>query len=548
MQYFGRACVKLIPIQRFMQKTINLKNLAILICCAAFLASCKGKGLFAKKKDKSDVTGWNYDDKNRGGYQVAKAKEQNTGPGLVLVQGGTFTMGQTEEDVMGNWDNIPRRVSVPSFYMDRTEVANVHYREYLYWLNKVFDPTADPVNQKIIDAAMPDTLVWRSELSYNEPLVEYYLRHPSYNYYPVVGVSWRQAHDFCLWRGDRVNEGILMDKGFINAQAHLNSQTGAGKDGNFTTKAYLLGYDPPPPGKTATSKKNNPLKTATGQPRTTVTFEDGILMPDYRLPTEAEWEYAAYGLIAENPRPSPKEGKRGEELAMNKQIYPWSSKMTGLRDSRHGSWQGTFLANFKRGAGDVAGTAGGLNDRAFWTSEVKSFYPNSFGLHNMAGNVNEWVSDVYRPLTLLDADDVATYRGNQFKTLKVVDPTATDAASRYEKDSTGRVVMRNVTDAESKDRRNYQRGNVINYLDGDSLSTASYGYGKTTLISDKSRVYKGGSWADMPYWLSPGTRRHLEEDQSLSTLGFRCAMDRLGSAEGNKRKTGNWYKQRRQKK
>ena len=49
-------------------------------------------------------------------------------------------MGQTEEDVMGDWNNIPRRVSVASFYIDRTEVANVHYREYLYWLNKVFDP------------------------------------------------------------------------------------------------------------------------------------------------------------------------------------------------------------------------------------------------------------------------------------------------------------------------------------------------------------------------------------------------------------------------
>jgi formylglycine-generating enzyme required for sulfatase activity len=111
----------------------------------------------------------------------------------------------------------------------------------------------------------------------------------------------------------------------------------------------------------------------------------------------------------------------------------------------------------------------------------------------------------------------------------------------------GRVKMRDVTDAESKNRRNYQRGNVINFLDGDSLSQSSYGYGTTTLISDKSRVYKGGSWNDMPYWLSPGARRFLEEDQALSTLGFRCAMDRMGSPEGNKRKTGNLWKSQRQK-
>jgi formylglycine-generating enzyme len=547
VQYLFSTSVKIIPIQRFMQKTINLKNLVILLSCAVLLVSCKGKSLFAKKKDKSEVTGWNYDDKNMGGYQVAKAKEQGTGPGLVLIQGGTFTMGQTEEDVMGLWDNIPRRQSVPSFYMDKTEVANVHYREYLYWLTKIFDPTAEPVNQKILDAALPDTLVWRSELSYNEPMVEYYLRHPSYNYYPVVGVSWRQAHDFCLWRSDRVNEGILMNKGFINKQAHLNGQTGAGADGNFTTKAYLLGYDPPPPGKGATSKKNE-FKTATGQPRTALSMEDGVLLPDYRLPMEVEWEYAAYGLIAENPRPSKKEGKRGEELAMNKQTFPWSSKMTGLRDSRHGSWQGAFLANFKRGDGDYAGTAGGLNDRAFYTSDVKAFFPNSYGLYNMAGNVNEWVEDVYRPLSAMDMDDQAGFRGNKYQKLYIADPTATDASTRYEKDSTGRVKMTDVTDAESKNRRNYQRGNVINYLDGDSLSQASYGYGKTTLISDKSRVYKGGSWADMPYWLTPGARRYLDEESSLSTLGFRCAQIRMGSAEGNKRKTGNWYQQRKQKK
>jgi formylglycine-generating enzyme required for sulfatase activity len=96
-------------------------------------------------------------------------------------------------------------------------------------------------------------------------------------------------------------------------------------------------------------------------------------------------------------------------------------------------------------------------------------------------------------------------------------------------------------------RRNYQRGNVINFIDGDSLSQSNYGYGITTLISDKSRVYKGGSWADYAYWLSPGARRYMEEDQASATIGFRCAMTRMGSTEGNKRKTGNWWKNRRQK-
>src|SRR6187455_3892014 len=183
---------------------MNWKNLTILVSCALMVASCKNGKLFGgKKKEKSDVTGWNYNDKNQGGYQVSREKEQHTGPGLIFVQGGTFTMGATEEDVMGDWNNIPRRVTVNSFFIDKTEVANVHYREYINWIENVF---SDPQYQAVVDGAKPDTLVWRTQLAYNEPYVEYYFRHPSYNYYPVVGVTWRQAHDFCIWRTDRVNE------------------------------------------------------------------------------------------------------------------------------------------------------------------------------------------------------------------------------------------------------------------------------------------------------------------------------------------------------
>jgi formylglycine-generating enzyme len=520
---------------------MNLKNLVILLSCAAVVSSCKNGKLFGKKKEKSDVTGWNYNDKNMGGYQVAREKEQRTGPGLVFVQGGTFTMGAAEEDVMGDWNNIPTRKTVNSFYIDRTEVANIHYREYMYWINNVFDGDEYAA---VRNGALPDTMVWRSELAYNEPLVEYYFRHPSYNYYPVVGVSWRQAHDFCLWRSDRVNEKALIDKQFINKNS-LKNISGQGSE-NFNTKAYLVGLTTPTPGPGVRSKKN-PLKNPNGTPRSQVTFEDGILLPNYRLPTEAEWEYAALALVGQNPQVSRKEGKRGEELITNKQVYSWSQNVNGLRDSRRGAWQGTFLANFKRGSGDNMGVAGGLNDRAVYTAPVTSFYPNSFGLYNMSGNVNEWVGDVYRPLSPTDVDDVSPYRGNRYeKDFKTVD-------GEFEKDSLGRVKKQYITDEESRKRRNYQKGNVINYLDGDSLtigvsydSTNGRGYGITTLISDKSRVIKGGSWNDRAYWLSPGTRRFMEEDQASSTVGFRCAMDRLGSPEGNGRKTGINYKARRQ--
>jgi len=106
-----------------MQQIGRLKNFIILSAVLALAASCK------HKVQKSEMTGWNYNDKNMGGYNVAKAKDIKTGPGLVFVEGGTFAMGATTEDVMGDWNNIPRRVTVNSFFIDKTEVANVHYRE-----------------------------------------------------------------------------------------------------------------------------------------------------------------------------------------------------------------------------------------------------------------------------------------------------------------------------------------------------------------------------------------------------------------------------------
>ncbi|HRN56012.1 MAG TPA: SUMF1/EgtB/PvdO family nonheme iron enzyme [Agriterribacter sp.] len=242
----------------------------------------------------------------------------------------------------------------------------------------------------------------------------------------------------------------------------------------------------------------------------------------------------------QNPKPKKKSNGSGEELIKEKQVYSWSQNVNGLRDGRHGSWQGKFLANFKRGSGDMMGVAGGLNDNASIPGPVDAFYPNGFGLYNMSGNVNEWVADVYRPLSSLDNDDFNPYRGNHFEKFRK------NENGEYERDSLGRVVKVYVTDEESRNRRNYQRGDVIDYLDGDSASQVTYGYGKTTLISDHARVIKGGSWNDRAYWLSPGTRRFLDETQGSSTVGFRCAMDRVGSQEGNGFKPGNNWSKRRQ--
>src|SRR5665647_3530500 len=176
-------------------------KLKILVCLALSLlvvSSCK---LIKRKKSASSTTGWAYNDSKNGGFEYRSGYSQQAGPGLTYIQGGTFTMGRVEQDVMYDGNNLPRRVTVASFYMDETEVRNVDWREYLYWLQRIY-----PNDRAIYKAALPDTLVWRDELSYNEPYLENYLRHAAYSEYPVVGVSRVQADRFCRWRTDRANE------------------------------------------------------------------------------------------------------------------------------------------------------------------------------------------------------------------------------------------------------------------------------------------------------------------------------------------------------
>jgi gliding motility-associated lipoprotein GldJ len=480
---------------------MKLSKLYPLLALPLLIASCG--------KEKSSVTGWNYNDTKNGGFEVAKYQGQETGPGLVYVQGGTFVMGNTEQDVMFEYHNVPRRATVSSYYMDETEIANVHYREYLYWMNRVFGTDFPDVVKK----ALPDTLVWRDELAYNEPYVEYYFRHPAYDFYPVVGVNWLQANDFASWRSDRVNERILIDKGVL---AENPSQVG---NDNFNTESYLVGQYEGAAGKRP-MKDLNPQGTGTRHVR----LEDGIMLPKYRLPTEAEWEYAALGLIGNQPATS-------EERVTDRRIYPWNG--TSTRYPKSGQWQGEFLANFKRGRGDNMGLAGRLNDNADITAPVKSFWPNDFGLYNMSGNVNEWVLDVYRPMTTSDANDFRTFRGNTFKT-KILDADG----KPVEKDSLGKIQYRDVTQEESANRRNYRRGDVRNYSDGDETSNVDYKFGQSSLIDDNARVYKGGSWKDRAYFLSPGTRRYLDQSIATDDLGFRCAMDRVGSPSGKTMKNG----------
>ena len=160
--------------------------------------------------------------------------------GMVYIPPGSFHMGQNDQDVPYSQIAHNRQITISAYFMDETEITNNQYRQFLYgptsnetsFQQQGALDTIDPVYAEII---IPDTQVWISDFvySYNEPLMENYFWHPAFDNYPVVGINWYAAAEFCKWR-----------------TAHLNQ--------------YREEKDLAP-------------------------------MPRFRLPTEAEWEYGSRG-------------------------------------------------------------------------------------------------------------------------------------------------------------------------------------------------------------------------------------------------------------
>ncbi|MBX7242276.1 MAG: formylglycine-generating enzyme family protein [Bacteroidia bacterium] len=388
------------------------RSLFLVLCSLSLMviiSGCSNRQAKINRVGKADTkTGVSYGSKKETDkYAPQEYKEAKPAPGLVFIQGGTFIMGGGEKDILHSMDNRERQVSVQSFYIDETEVSNVNWKAFLY---DILNNEGDYKFKELY----PDTLVWLRDLAYNDPISETYYSHAAFNMYPVVGVNWHQAQEYCKWRTKKVNEALTE------------------KD------------------------------------------EDAVLYPSYRLPSEAEWEYAARGL------------QEGE-------IYSWEGK--SLRGKK-----GQFRANFKRGRGDYAGWAGGdgkhFSDGYFIPAPVQEFWPNDFGLYNMSGNVAEWTQDTYRVLSLEDNEDLNPYRRKGKTTIRP-DQWLDDEA--------------------------YNPGTSLLYHPSarDSVGTGS--------PYDNAKVYRGGSWADIAYYLTPGSRRFFNADSSSCTIGFRCAMIKVGS-------------------
>lgn len=554
--------------------------------------SCTGKRGGKKKgggtKNFTSTTGWKPNDQKGWFFNGKKKPRIKAWPGMVYVEGGSFTMGLVKDDVYHDWNNTPRRMQVRSFFIGETEVTNYQYREYLTWLKVVFPPEEEQYKH-IWEGAVPDPDVFKNKLSRNEFDNETYLYSVEYSYYPVVGITWLQASNYCDWLTDRANEKSLMDKGVLSRDYYSNEEYNYGSK-YFEAESYKNNDSNIKEAIDSTRLvRQNPIRTTNQRIQKANHTTKSLDVSPFRLPTEVEWEYAALAL----PEDREYNLYQGKPIAHNE-----------IRGKR-GRDKGLYIANFKVGRGDYSGIGGFPNDGASITADVKQYPSNGFGVYGMLGNVSEWVSDVYRPIIDDQANDFAYFRGN-IERSKIGDGQGgfekfDEEDIPYDTLDNGRLLYSNLPGQYKKrvdhDNRNFRDGDPMSQLipnfgfdmepvydslgnifqvpaegelgsDIDIIGQANasthemYNYPmrkfyvdekgriileddedeRTSQISDELRVVKGGSWKDPIYWLDPGMRRFMHQAESRNWIGFRVAQDYQGSSQPKRTKTGTTEK------
>ncbi len=402
-----------------------IKGFLATICIALILTSC-GRENSGQLVGVGDRPGW-------GGINPY---------GMVYIPSGTLHIGQSDQDVFNTYAQRPKSVSVVGFYMDETEISNNEYRQYIQWVK---DSVAHSILGDYIEDDYGNEFIdWEYEIDWQDETLDemYYqgdmaikgrefdVRQLNYEY---KWIDWQKAAQ----EGYSGNRANLINKDDTNVYPDTLCWI---RDFAYSyNEPYARNYfshpaydDYPVVGVNWKQAKAfcdwrtkiwNKYK-GEGEPNTEV----------FRLPTESEWEYAARG---------------GHDLAP----YPWGGYY--VRNAK-----GCLLANFKPGRGNYP------EDGGMATVKVDAYFPNDFGLYNMAGNVAEWTETAYFP--------------NAYNNVHDMNPDI-----KY--------------DAKEDEPNSYKR-----------------------------KVIRGGSWKDISYFLQTGTRHWEYQDTTKSYIGFRCALTFMG--------------------